>query len=87
MEDVYRVSAVGAKVCRGLRRLRRPPRTGVLMPRVECCAGLEAHVKLGINNMFEVVTANRTYHLIADSEREMLQWIDILMCVAATERT
>ena len=37
-----------------------------------------ALVQMGINNMFEVVTTNRTYHLIADSDREMRQWIDIL---------
>ena len=37
-----------------------------------------SRVQMGINNMFEVVTTNRTYHLIADSDREMRQWIDIL---------
>ena len=33
---------------------------------------------MGIANMFEVVTTSRTYHLIADSDREMQQWVDVL---------
>ena len=89
MEDVYRVTAVGTKVRNHGKGGSRGAegRAGSGTRKVRTCAltalPLFVHARLsvwqmGINNMFEVVTTNRTYHLIADSDREMRQWIDIL---------
>jgi len=36
------------------------------------------YLQLNIANAFEIVTAGRTHYLIAESEIEMQEWIDVL---------
>jgi len=52
------------------------------------CKSVESHLAhVRFKNVFSIVTEQRTYYLVAESEREMVNWVDKLCTVCGFRRT